>query len=257
MRDEPYLLILMYHNIFVDEPVDCYSVRAEAFEQQVSRLSSEGFTCVVPETMGNAADRRQVMISFDDGYLSDYALAMPILAKYGFRGVSFVTTSHIGRQGYMTWEQLKMLAASGFSVQSHTHTHPLLECLSDREVERELVYSKELLEANLDVSVTGLSLPGGSMPERVSRMAGAAGYRYVFSSMPGLNPLPLAAETVLCRFRVNPRILPADFARIASGDTSAYRLSVAGYRLIQAVKKSIGPEAYHSLWKRMRKKEKI
>jgi peptidoglycan/xylan/chitin deacetylase (PgdA/CDA1 family) len=65
-----------------------------------------------------------VVITFDDGRLSQWINAVPLLRQDHFTAVFFPCTGLIGKtvgpQTYMTAAQIQNLAASGFSVEDHT-----------------------------------------------------------------------------------------------------------------------------------------
>jgi peptidoglycan/xylan/chitin deacetylase (PgdA/CDA1 family) len=64
------------------------------------------------------------VVTFDDGRLSQWTTAAPILRQYGFTAVFFPCTALIGGtygpQTYMTEAQIQNLAATGFSIGDHT-----------------------------------------------------------------------------------------------------------------------------------------
>src|SRR5215472_4333445 len=73
-----------------------------------------------------SSDADSVVITFDDGVLSDYEVAFPILSEYGICGHFFVNTSSVGTKGYVTWAQLGEMQRGGMSIQSHAHDHVYL-----------------------------------------------------------------------------------------------------------------------------------
>jgi peptidoglycan/xylan/chitin deacetylase (PgdA/CDA1 family) len=64
------------------------------------------------------------VITFDDGRLSPWTNAVPLLRQDGFTAVFFPCTGLIGRkvgpQTYMTAAEIQNLAATGFSIEDHT-----------------------------------------------------------------------------------------------------------------------------------------
>jgi len=73
---------------------------------------------------GLALPAHSFVVTFDDGRLSQWTNAAPILREYGFTAVFFPCTALIGGvygpQQYMTGAQLRELAATGFSFGDHT-----------------------------------------------------------------------------------------------------------------------------------------
>lgn len=134
-----------------------------------------------------------VTFSFDDGYVSTYTKALPILEKYGFVGTVFVVTSVIDTPCYLTTFQLQELQRKGWEIGSHTHTHRFLTELSEEELREELTRSKTILDS-LGLKVFGIASPGGMYNEKVIS-AISQYYSYHRTSWPaGLNDLPLKDE---------------------------------------------------------------
>jgi peptidoglycan/xylan/chitin deacetylase (PgdA/CDA1 family) len=68
--------------------------------------------------------KAKAVITFDDGYSSDYLLAKPIMEANNQRGVSFVIPARIGASAsYMTLSQLTEMYNSGWDISSHTLNH--------------------------------------------------------------------------------------------------------------------------------------
>ena len=129
--------ILMYHHLSEDV-TNSEMVSPEQFEAQIRALSEAGYTGVSFDELqayvlrGEPLPEKPVVITFDDGYRSNYTLAYPILQKYGMKatifavGVSFGTdhykdtdyaiTPHFGAA-----EAAEMTASGLISIQSHTY----------------------------------------------------------------------------------------------------------------------------------------
>ncbi|MCU4742725.1 polysaccharide deacetylase family protein [Halobacteria archaeon AArc-m2/3/4] len=93
-------------------------------------------------------DTGKVMIQFDDAHETDYTEGLPVLEEYGFDAVSFVNPGRIGNDGRLSLKQLEGLKDAGWTIGSHSHTHPELTQLSKAEQEAEIVESKEWLVEN-------------------------------------------------------------------------------------------------------------
>lgn len=130
--------IIMYHNI-VQNPVEDSEISAERFEEQIKRLYDDGYTAVLMQDLveyvekGKELPEKPICITFDDGYLSNYKIAYPILKKYNMKATIFVIGSTVGCQTnykdtnypitpHFTLEQAKEMISSGvISIQSHTY----------------------------------------------------------------------------------------------------------------------------------------
>ncbi len=115
-----------------------------------------------------ATKQAYVSISFDDGWVSIYENAFPILNKYDLPANVFVVTSYIGASpNFMDWNQLLVLSRHGkWEIGSHTHTHPDLTTLKKEEIEYELNQSKEILISK-GFYPAGIASPYGQYNEAV------------------------------------------------------------------------------------------
>ncbi len=114
----PWLSVLTYHRFagpsgedqFDDGVVD---VTPESFERQV-RCLKKHFTFVGTEELcafaaGKAVPPNSVAITFDDGYLDNYAQALPILKRYDAKAIFFLSTAYIGERRMYWWDRVAYL----------------------------------------------------------------------------------------------------------------------------------------------------
>jgi peptidoglycan/xylan/chitin deacetylase (PgdA/CDA1 family) len=87
-------------------------------------------------------------------------------------------------QSFMTWDDVRTLAAAGFDLGSHTVTHPILRSLSPEDLRRELRESRAAIEAQTGRPCKALAYPNGRARDisgRVLAETAAAGYDYAFT----------------------------------------------------------------------------
>lgn len=252
-----YLPILMYHRIIDDEAKGNYNVSIKSFKEQMQYLYQNGFKAIMPEDILGLSENNEmkwIMITFDDGYETDYTLALPILRKYGFKGVSFVTTGFLGKDGYMKWEQVHKLKEGEFSIQSHTHTHPLLKGTTERNIKQELAISKTSIEKRLKTKVISLSLPGGSYSKKVKNIALEQGYYYIFNSKPYINIINNSTIDILYRTLITRGVTLEKFRNIVNLDKRTYQQAKLSYSLRNIIKACIGTKRYYRLWNKYSKR---
>jgi peptidoglycan/xylan/chitin deacetylase (PgdA/CDA1 family) len=228
--------ILMYHRIHsprtpVTDPAERpWAVRIEEFEWQVDRLAASGRTGVsmaqAHDTLavGNRVPAEWVVLTFDDGNESDYALALPVLARRGFRATFFVSGNRVGVPGGLDSSVIATMHAAGMHIGSHAMTHRFLTTLSPREEEDELSRSKEMLEAIVGDAVDHFAPPGGRWSKRTEAALRRLQYRAVSTSSFGFNDaatakfayrrIPVVESTSRARFDA---IVAGARARLASG----------------------------------------
>jgi peptidoglycan/xylan/chitin deacetylase (PgdA/CDA1 family) len=113
---------------------------------------------------GIANHQKVVILTFDDGYESQYSNAKPILDKYGFKATFYIVCNYVGSgDNRMTWEEIKSLQQEGHDIASHTMNHDDLSKLSPQEVEYEVAQSKQcLLEQGINPKSFAYPFNGGS-----------------------------------------------------------------------------------------------
>jgi peptidoglycan/xylan/chitin deacetylase (PgdA/CDA1 family) len=179
----------------------------ENFRQQL-KFYRANFDNVTPNELEDcltgrrSADKPGLLLSFDDGYRSNYDVAAPLLEEHGFTGWFFVSSGRMGSQAgasgrglaaeeFMDFHQLRDLRARGHVIGCHTHSHVrLADELSTERLEDEIVASRGRLEAELASPIDVFCWVGGeewSYGLRAARMILAANYRYAF--MTNLNVL--------------------------------------------------------------------
>ena len=129
--------ILMYHHLSEDV-TNSEMVSPAQFEAQIRALSEAGYTGVSFDELqayvlrGEPLPEKPVVITFDDGYRSNYTLAYPILQKYNMKAAIFAIGVSFGKDHYKDTDyaitphfgaaEAAEMAASGLvSIQSHTY----------------------------------------------------------------------------------------------------------------------------------------
>lgn len=110
--------VLLYHRLVPSNAG--YSVAPASFHAQMRRLHDLGFEAITLDqyarfVRGEVVDlpRRPVLVTFDDGYVSAWENADPVLARYGWTAVMYVPTGAVGHPGHLTWEELRQMKSSG------------------------------------------------------------------------------------------------------------------------------------------------
>jgi peptidoglycan/xylan/chitin deacetylase (PgdA/CDA1 family) len=159
-----------------------YEVTPEEFTAAMDLIAELGYTTVTVSDILDAFDggaslpERPIVITFDDGRPGQYTHAFPILLKHGFIATIYPFTNAIGRENYLTWEQLEEMRDAGFEIGSHTRYHPYLTKAADDELAEELSVSKVALEERLGIAVRSVAWPFGLVDDRVIAAAVTAGY---------------------------------------------------------------------------------
>ena len=183
--------VLTYHHI--GEGSEWYYVSAADFERQMMFLREKGYTPVsIVELAEGLSGRRQlpaqpIAITFDDGYEDNFLSALPIMDRQKMRGTFFVVTGKMGQPGYMNWQQAREMSERGMEIGSHTVNHFTLNEISLKELERELLSSRLMLENNVPASAPIFANPFGETAPAVVELLSRTGYSAACSSVVGIN----------------------------------------------------------------------
>jgi peptidoglycan/xylan/chitin deacetylase (PgdA/CDA1 family) len=208
--------ILMYHVIARQKPGAPYPelyTPGPVFAAQMRALARRGYHGVTLRQVdlywrrGYALPRRPVVISFDDGYLSDYTRAGPVLRRLHWPGVLNLEVDNARTRGDISVREVRALIRAGWEVDSHTVTHPDLTTLPPRRLRYELVQSRRWLRRTFKVPVDYFAYPSGQHDARVEAAVRAAGYRLASTVTPGLAAPGRPFE--LARIRVDRATSPS------------------------------------------------
>lgn len=174
--------ILLYHRIAVSPINSQYYVPPDKFEQQLKLLRDWEYTTIPIELLVRAIQEgaglppRPIVITFDDGDISVYTNAFPLMQKYGFTGAVYIVGNYMNTDGYMSAAQIQELAAAGWEVGSHSRSHRDLTGLEPAVQRVEIVTAREQLEESLGVPVLTFAYPFGSSNNAVADYVHFAGY---------------------------------------------------------------------------------
>jgi len=87
--------ILLYHSISDDNSE--ISLNVDIFENQIKYLKNNGYKSINFDEIDHKV-KKQIIITFDDGYKDIYINALPILKKYNFKATCFFVTNLIGQE---------------------------------------------------------------------------------------------------------------------------------------------------------------
>jgi len=204
--------ILMYHVVsdpLPDSPYpDLYVPRAQ-FQDQMRALKRAGYTAVTLQEVWDSwhahgpLPAKPVVVSFDDGYHSHVANALPVLRALGWPGVLNLELKNIRGDYGLTAPQVRELIAVGWELDSHTIDHPDLTTVDAATLRHEVADSRAELKRRFGVPVNFFCYPAGRYDDAVVAAVRAAGYLAATTTEPGLAQPGEADRFTLHRVRVN------------------------------------------------------
>jgi len=191
--------VLCYHR-FGPTVTDGMTVKTEVFAAQLQWLKDNGYTVIPMRTLvnyllgnGPAPAPKSVVITADDAHQTVYSDMLPLVKKYNIPVTLFCYPSCVSRVSSvkcMTWEQLQELQKTGlFDLQCHTFWHPNFKRDKkkmkpeefQKEMHKQLVVSKAVLEKRFGTKVDVLAWPFGIYDDELEKEAAKAGYVMAFS----------------------------------------------------------------------------
>lgn len=147
--------------------------------------------------------KERFIVTFDDGYGSIYANAIPVLKKYGIKIILFLTTDYIDGKikldrfflykyspPPLTWEQVKRIESLGAELGCHSLSHPNMADLDEKTAYLESFASRKRIVDMTGYNVSSFSYPFGnrcSFNEKTEKILSAIGYERVYTNIMGMD----------------------------------------------------------------------
>jgi peptidoglycan/xylan/chitin deacetylase (PgdA/CDA1 family) len=220
-RSRARVPILMYHVIARPRPGTPDTelwVPWGRFAGDMSALAHAGYHAVTLDTVYRAwhgrgsLPVRPIVISFDDGYASQYQHARATLDRLHWPGVLDLEVHNVGAKGGLSRTQVARLVRDGWEIAAHTLTHPDLTTVDAAQLRHEVAGSRRWLQHAFDVPVRFFCYPAGRYDARVEAAVRAAGFEGATSTQPGIAS-PRDDRFALPRVRVGPEQTPAELVR--------------------------------------------
>lgn len=188
--------ILMYHVINPPPegaPFPGLYVPKQEFAQQMQALARAGFHAVTLQQLWEHWKKgtplppgKPVVLSFDNGYQSQYSNALPILEGHGWKGVENIQLSGLPpSQGGLSKAQVRGLIAAGWELDTQGFSHAELIALSPEELHFQVVTTRKRVQDLYHVPVRWFCYPSGHYNATVIEAVKEAGYLGSTTVVPG------------------------------------------------------------------------
>lgn len=233
-------------DLSVNPCLNRYTVAVDKFKYAAELI--ESVTCrTVAELLKKDGDG-YITLTFDDGLVSDFAVAFPVLIFYGLKATFFVTANNIGQDGYCNMQQIREMATAGMEIGSHGLTHQYLTAMSEHDAIEEIKDSKHRIEDIIGAEVVSYAPVGGHYSNWMVTSAQDAGYMAFASMIPGRtyinNSFVLLRRNHIQRQHTNNYI-----KKITSGHNGFLLINRCRYSLLQIPKTVFGLRYYDAIKK--------
>lgn len=229
--------VLMYHyllkkeeNTFTNNDI---FLNVENFQHQMDYLYNNQFTTINVSQLeqwllGNIElPKKSVCLTFDDGYLSSYIYAYPILKKYSFKATQFLITSYVQDysvkfnpkiQQTLSWEDI-IKTKDVFEYSNHTHNLHKLDCNQSYLIAKPLDYVKKDLIKNIALTRSPyFAYPYGQYNNDILKLLPETGIRMAFTVHKG-SVKKGDSLLQLKRYGIFPKTSIAKFINIVNNKT--------------------------------------
>jgi peptidoglycan/xylan/chitin deacetylase (PgdA/CDA1 family) len=141
-------------------------------------ISTDFFRGVLDEAMKHPETR----ISFDDGYASDVAIALPALQERGLTASFFPLAGYFGERGYVDAGEVRALAEAGMAIGTHGMRHRSWRDLDDAAAAEEFATARAAISEASGAPVTTAACPFGLYDRTVLSRLRTHGYTRVYTS---------------------------------------------------------------------------
>ena len=242
-----HIPVLCYHRVLPEFVSRYWSILPEQFESQLTFLIEEEFNTLSLteyERMARGLDpirERSVLMTFDDGFADNHAIAWKIARKNNIKINLFICPSYIdkdrpvvmGLNGYikadsphqrkleeevrpyvrkypelwrpLTWKELREMQDAGVNIGFHSHSHHRLASLTSQELIADTTAGLAIMERELGQRPRFFSLPYGGYNDynpRVISVLKSLGLDLIFVAHPGRVRLP-SRQPVFPRIQIS------------------------------------------------------
>ncbi|HSI13160.1 MAG TPA: polysaccharide deacetylase family protein [Chthoniobacter sp.] len=201
------VICLCYHNID-ERGSKALTLPIAEFEKEMEAIKANGFTVIPMQDFlawrrgEKSIPNKSCLITIDDGWVSAYTNAWPILKKYNYPFTLFIYVNYVGTGGKsLSWDQLAEMRDAGVDIQSHTYSHSSLkvpggnvdakakasikkdvaELGVDGWMRKEIIDSKQVLEKQLGIKCNVFAYPFGVWTPKAVEIVKEGGYEAAFT----------------------------------------------------------------------------
>ena len=180
----------MYHR-FEENKYPSTNIKILDFKKHLEIIKKNKFKFINPKNfeieLVNNKKQRKILLTIDDGFLSFYENAWPILKEKKIPFILFVSTREVGSFNYMNWKQIKEISKEKFvEIGNHSHTHEYLVDQSDEIIKADIQKSINLFKNKLGKNSEFFSYPFGEYSSSFKNIIKNFGFKYAFGQHSGV-----------------------------------------------------------------------
>ncbi len=180
----------MYHR-FNESKYPSTNIQLDVFKKQLSLIEKEGIEFIHPndfeKSLTEKKAKRKILFTVDDGLLSFYENAWPILKDKKIPFILFVNTREVGAYNYMNWDQIQELYNNkNVEIGNHSHSHEYLVDEEAKVIKDDISKSIKIFEEKLGTNSKFFSYPFGEYSSEFKNIIKDFGFKYAFGQHSGV-----------------------------------------------------------------------
>ncbi len=183
------ILSIMYHR-FNENKYPSTNIQTDVFLKHIGIINDMNYEFLNPKNFGKKFDipkkNKEILLTIDDAFTSFYEEAWPILKEKKIPFILFVSTEPVGKNGYMTWQQIKEIEKENFVVIGHhSHSHEYLIDKSEDYFIKDIEKSNLIFQERLGYIPKLFSYPFGEYSEYMRKYI-SSNFDYAFGQHSGV-----------------------------------------------------------------------
>lgn len=159
------LLALMYHR-FDENKYPSTNIQMNVFKEQIKIIRNLNYSFYNPgkfdKDFNVPKNKKKILLTIDDGFSSFYENAWPYLKQEKIPFILFVSTEAVGKNGYMSWEQIKELEKDPNAfIGNHSHSHDYLVDYKKEKFIKDIEIANDTFKRELGYNPIFFSYPFG------------------------------------------------------------------------------------------------
>ena len=180
----------MYHR-FEENKYPSTNIKMNDFIEHLKILDKNNIHYVHPKNfedeLKNNKNKRKVLLTIDDGFLSFYQNAWPILKEKKIPFILFISTREVGAFNYMNWDQIREIMREDFvEIGNHSHTHEYLVDEKKDLITADIKKSMSIFKKELGRNSDFFSYPFGEYSLEFKEIIKTLGFKYAFGQHSGV-----------------------------------------------------------------------
>ncbi len=180
----------MYHR-FGESKYPSTNIQLDVFKKQLEIIEKAGIKFIHPRDFENSLSQqkknRKILFTVDDGLLSFYKNAWPILKDKKIPFILFINTREVGAFNYMNWDQIiEIYNSDNVEIGNHSHSHEYLVEETPEIIKKDILKSIEIFENKLGKNSKFFSYPFGEYSDEFKQIIKDLGFKYAFGQHSGV-----------------------------------------------------------------------